>query len=146
LAVQVGQGFPVLGQSQRLCLEPSHLRGRGNLRIGGTATHDLSHDRIKGLPVGIVNILVSCQSPKHRFPEQPVKTMDGVLAAPGVAKSYCRQIGQSERVIKLAHHQQPAIRTDLRAPELHPHAAVEIDPVTPLRSCTLWVPHKTSPS
>ena len=85
LAVQVVQGFPVLGQSQRLGLEPSHLRGRGSLRVNGTAAHDMAHDRIEGQPVGVVDVLISGQSLEHRLPEQPVKTMDGVLAAPGVA-------------------------------------------------------------
>ena len=69
LPVQVDQSLPVLGQGQRLGFEPPHLRGRGCLRIDGTATHDLAHDRIKSKTVGIVDILVSCQPPEHRLPE-----------------------------------------------------------------------------
>ncbi len=69
LPVQVGQRRPVLGQSQRLGLEPSHLRGRGSLRINGTAAHDLAHDRIEGQPIGVVDVLVSGQSPEHRLAE-----------------------------------------------------------------------------
>jgi hypothetical protein len=85
LAVQVGQRRPVLGQGQRLGLEPPHLRGRGRLRIDGPATNNLSHDRIKGQAVGVVDILVSGQPPEHRLPEQPVKPMDRVLSPAGVA-------------------------------------------------------------
>jgi hypothetical protein len=35
----------------------------------------------------------------------------------------------ARRVIKFAHHQQAAVRTDLRTPELQPNAAVEIHPI-----------------
>jgi hypothetical protein len=75
--------------------------------------------------------------------------MDRVLAASRVAQCCCRQIGQSERGIKLAHQQQAAIRTYLRAPKLQPHAAVEADPITPIRSRTHRVIHEaclSSPS
>ena len=71
--------------------------------------------------------------------------MERVLAASGVAQCCCRQIGQAERVIQLAHHQQTAVRTDLRAPKLQPHPAVEVDPVTPLLARTLLVIHETRP-
>jgi len=60
----------------------------------------LAHHRIEGQAVGVVHILVSGQSPEHRLPEQPVKPVDRVLAAPGVAHCFCRQIGQPERVIQ----------------------------------------------
>ena len=89
-------------------------------------------DRIEGQPIGIVDILVSSQPPEHRLPKKAVKPMDSVLAASGVAQCCCRQIGQPERVIQFAHHQQPAVRTDLRTTELQPHTAVEINPICPL--------------
>jgi hypothetical protein len=70
---------------------------------------------IKGQAVGVVDVLVSGQPPEHRLPEQPVKPMDRVLPR-RVSRNACQgQIGQPERVIELAHHQQAAVRTDLRA-------------------------------
>jgi len=51
LPVQVGQRCPVLGQSQRLGLEPPHQRGRGRLRIDSPTTDNLAHDRIEGQPL-----------------------------------------------------------------------------------------------
>jgi len=63
LPVQIGQRFPVLGQGRRLGLEPPDLRGRGCLRIDSPAAHDLTHDRIEGETVSIVDVLVSCQAP-----------------------------------------------------------------------------------
>ena len=69
LAVQIGQRRPVLGQGQRLGLEPPHLRGRGRLRTNSTATYDLAHDGIEGEAVGVVDVLVASQPPDHRLPE-----------------------------------------------------------------------------
>ena len=71
--------------------------------------------------------------------------MDRVLAAPGVAQRRCRQIGQPERVIQLAHHQKTTVGTELRAAKFQPHTAVEIDPICLLQACTLWVIHETRP-
>jgi hypothetical protein len=72
--------------------------------------------------------------------------MDRVLAASGVAQCCCRQIGQPERVIKLAHHKKSAVRADLRTPELHANLAVEIDTICPSLARTLWVIHETRPT
>ena len=105
LSVQIGQRRLVLEQGQCLGLEPPHLGSRGRLRIDSSAADNLTHDRIKGLAVGVVHILVSGQPSEHRLPELPVKPMDRVLAASRVAQCCCCQIGQPERVIKLAHHQ-----------------------------------------
>jgi hypothetical protein len=85
LPFRSASAVPVLGQGQRLGLEPPHLRGRSRLRIDGPATNNLAHDRIKGQAVGVVDILVSGQPPEHRLPEQPVKPMDRVLSPAGVA-------------------------------------------------------------
>ena len=112
------------------------------MRIDGTATHDLTHDRIEGLAVSVIHILISGQTPKHRLPEKAVKPMDRVLAASGVAQCFCRQIRQPERVIQLAHHQQAAVGTELRAAKFQPYTRVKIDPICPLQARTLWVIHK----
>ena len=55
------------------------------------------------------------------------------------------RVGQPKRVIELAHHQETAVGTDLRATELQSHARVEIHPITPLRTRTHWVIHETHP-
>ena len=132
LAIQIGQRRPVLSQGKRLGLEPPHLGSRGRLRTDSPATHDLTHDRIEGQPVSIVDIFVSGQPPIDRLPEQPVELVYGVLASAGVAQRRRRQTGQPQRVIELSHHQKAAVRTDLRPPELQPHASVEIHPITPV--------------
>ena len=42
-----------------------------------------------------------------------------------------RKIRQPEHVIQLAHYQQAAVRTDLRATKFQPHPTVKINPITP---------------
>ena len=78
LPVQIGQRRPVLRHGQRLGLEPPHLRGRGCLRIDGTATDNLTHDRDRAPAVGVVDVLVARKPTIDRLPEQTVKTMEGV--------------------------------------------------------------------
>ncbi len=146
LAVQIGQRGPVLGQGQRLGLEPPHLRGRGCPRINSAPAHNLAHDWIKGETVSVIHILVARQSPIDRLPEQPVEPVDGVLAPSAVTQRTQRKVGQPKRTVQLAHHKQTAIRTELRAPELQPYPAVEIHSISPLRTRTLWVIHETRPS
>ncbi len=80
------------------------------LRCGPTP--DLTPHRIEGQLVSVVDLLVASKTPADRLPEQPAAPMDRVLAPPVVA-----------------HHQETAIRTDLRAAEFQPHPAIEIDPV-----------------
>ncbi len=146
LPVQVGQGFPVLGQGQRLGLKPPHLRCRGCLRTNSPAAHDLTHDRIEGQPIGVVDIFIPRQPSINRLPEKPVKPVDGVLASADVAQRTPSKLRQPERVIQLAHHQEPTVRTELRATKFQPHTRVEIHPTCPLRARTLWVIHETGPS
>jgi hypothetical protein len=106
----------------------------------------LAHDRIEGQTIRVVHILVSGQSSENRLPEQPVKPMERVLPSAAVSQRRRGQIRKSERVIELAHHQKPAIRTDLRTQELHPHTAVKAkSPITRFM-CTLWVIHNPQPS
>jgi hypothetical protein len=62
--------------------------------------------------------------------------------------SFCLWLnrGQLKRVVEFAHHQEAAVRTDLRTPEFQPHVRVEIHPICPLRTSTLWVKHESHPS
>jgi hypothetical protein len=96
--------------------------------------------------IGVVDIFISGQSPEHRLPEKAVKPMDRVLAASRLAQSCCRHIGQPERVIQLARHQQAAVGTEPRTAKLHPCTRVKIDPICPLQARTLWVIHETRTS
>ncbi len=79
---------------------------------------DLAHDGVVGETASVIHILVADDPPMDRLPEQPIKPVDGVFAPTAVAQRHRSQIGQSGRVIKFAHHQETAIRTEPRALEL----------------------------
>ena len=84
LPAQIGQRCPVLGQGQRFGFEPPHLGSRGRLRIDCPTTDNLTHDRIEGQPIRVVDILVTSQPPEHRLPKQPLKPVARVLPTTGV--------------------------------------------------------------
>jgi hypothetical protein len=58
-----------------------------------------------------------------------------------IAKIHARQIGQFERVIKLAHHKKAAVGTELRSTKFHPYTRVKIDPICPRQARTRRLPH-----
>ena len=101
-------------------------------------------DAIKGRTVSIVDVLVARQPPIDRLPEH--EPVDRVLAPAGVAERARGDIGQPERVIRLAHRRQTAVPTELRSPEFQPHTAVEIHPIAPLGTRTFQAIRKTRPS
>jgi len=103
-------------------------------------------DRIKGQPVGVVDVLVARQPTIDRLPELAIEPVCCVLSPAVVRQRTRRKIRQPERVIQFTHHQQTTIRTELCAAKFQAHPAVKIHPITPLRNCTLWVTHKTRPS
>ncbi len=97
MAVQLGA---VLGQCQRLGLEPPYLGRRGR-----PPNHDLAHDRIMSETVGIAHIPVSSQPPN----------------------TDCRTNPSSRWIVFLLRSSLAAVGTELRTQKLYLHAAVEID-------------------
>ena len=59
VARHVREGGEVLGSSKHLGLEPPHLARRGRLMTNGTATRELTHHRIDGQIVGVVDVLIA---------------------------------------------------------------------------------------
>ncbi len=146
LAIKVGQCLPVLGRGQRLDLKPSHLRGRGRLRLDSPTTHHLAHDRIKGETVSIIDVFVARQTSINRLSIKSVKPVNDVLAPAGVIERTGRKIRQPEHFIQLAHHQQTAVGTELRAAKFQPHPTVKTKPPIARFARTLWVIHNPPPS
>ena len=59
LAIEISERRPVTFGRQTFGLEPAHLRRGGCLTIDGTVADHLSHHRIMGQPLGVVDVLVS---------------------------------------------------------------------------------------
>jgi hypothetical protein len=77
--------------------------------------------------------------------KNPPEPVNCVLAPAVVIERTRRKIRQSEHVIQLAHHQQTAIGTELRATKFQPHPAVKTKPPITRFACTLWVIHNPQP-
>lgn len=71
--------------------------------------------------------------------------MNSVLATAVVIERTRRKIRQPEHVIQLAHYQQTAVGTELRAKKFQPHPAVKTKPPIARFACTLWVIHYPQP-
>lgn len=50
-----------------------------------------------------------------------------------------------ERVTQLAHYQETTVGTELHVSKFQPQPTIEIHPITPLETRTLWVIHETRP-
>lgn len=59
---------------------------RACLRIDSAPAHNLTHDRIEGRPVGVVDILVVREPPIDRLPEQTVEPVNAILASAASVK------------------------------------------------------------
>jgi hypothetical protein len=81
-----------------------------------------------GQPLGIVDVLISGEASLHGLPEKSGHLVNPVCACLAVGQRRARQIGQAERGVHFPHEQQTAVRTELRTPELQPHATVKIQP------------------
>jgi hypothetical protein len=79
------------------------------LGIDRPAADRQAHDLVEGQAGGVVDIPVSGQSPEHRLPEQPVRTVAAFLPQP-VFRSAAGARSHSPRgVIALAHHRQTTV-------------------------------------
>ena len=146
LAVQIRERRPIALRRQTLGLEPAHLRRGCGLTIDGTVADHLPHHRVMGQPLGVVDVFVPGKATIDGLPEQPAQLVHPVRTGPGVNQRSARQIGQAEGVVQFSNDQQTTVRTELRSPELQPHATVKIQPQIVPRTCTRWVSHETRPS
>jgi hypothetical protein len=102
------------------------------LGVDSTAAHDLAHDRIKGQPVSVFDVLLARQPALDQLQELAIEPVCRVLSSAVVRQHARRKIRKPERVIQFTHHKQTTIRTELRAATFQPHPTVEINPITPL--------------
>src|ERR1039458_3845514 len=72
---EIGERDKVLTIRKPIRLEASHLAGGGCLLRCSTTANDPAHRRIATEPVGVVHVLVSSDTPKHRLPHFPDQIM-----------------------------------------------------------------------
>jgi hypothetical protein len=79
-------------------------------------------------PLGVVDIFVAGEPPKHRLAEQTAQLVARVLATAAVEELRDRHGGEPEGIIKLAVCEQTAVRGALGAVEFKLDPAVENGP------------------
>ena len=99
LAGQVGKSREVCRCREPLRLEASHLARRGCVTLSRLATDDPAHCRIMAQTFGVVHVLISSETTKHRLPQQPDQRMAAVLACARIGEHLTRHRAQPERVV-----------------------------------------------
>ena len=127
LAGQVGKSGKVLRCREPLRLEPAHLAWRSRTALCRFAADNPAHRWIVAQALGVVHVLISSETTKHRLPQQTDQRMATVLAGARIGEYLDCHLGQAERVIEFAVGQQSCIGGDDRAAKLQHQATVEIE-------------------
>jgi hypothetical protein len=109
---EIGERDKVLIIREPLGLEASHLAGRGCLLRCSTTANDPAHRRIAPEPVGVVHVLVSGDTPKHRLSQHADQIVPTVPARASISQSLPRDYHQAEHVIQFPERQQTSIGGD----------------------------------
>ena len=127
LAGQVGKSREVLRCREPLRLEAAHLARRSRTALSRFAADNPAHRRIVAQALGVVHVLVSGETTKHRLPQQTDQRMAAVLAGARIGERLARHRGQPECVVEFAVRQQSGIGRDHGAAKLQHQTAVEIE-------------------
>jgi len=125
---EIGQGDKVVIRGQQFCLELAHLAGRCAATLDGLAADDPAHRGIAPEPVGIVDILVSCQSAIDRLSQEADQTVPVVLARSHVSDKVTGQCSQAKGVIEFPIGEQTGVGSDPRPMKLKLQAAIKSRP------------------
>jgi hypothetical protein len=81
------------------CLEAAHLARRGRKAPRCLATDDPAHCRIVAQTFGVVHVLVTGETTKHRLTQQSDQRMATVSTGAGISEHLTGQCGQPEYVV-----------------------------------------------
>ena len=101
-ARQIRQGRQVGIRRQPLGLKAAHLAARCRRTIQTLTADDRPHGWVTGEPLGVVDVLVAGEPPKHRLSKQSAQRVTPVLAAAAIEELGDRDIAQPKRIIELA--------------------------------------------
>ena len=117
-----------LQRGEHLGLEAAHLARVRRLMIDGAPADDLTHHGIEGQPVGVIDVLVAGEPAEDGLTGKGEDAVRAVVTSARVLEVLAHQLMKAEHNVDLAIEQQAAIRSNLAAVELDPHAAIEIQP------------------
>jgi hypothetical protein len=84
--------------------------------------------RSASLPISVVHVFVSGQSPEHGLAKLSDQGVAAVLARPGIRKDFSGQVCQAKRIIEISEREQPSVGGHARTVEFQPQAGIERDP------------------
>lgn len=146
-AGKVGQGFQILGPGQHLGLEPAHSTRRGSTVLHRPIADELPHHRITAEPVGIIDVLIACETREDRLSQEAGEKVPTVPAGARIGDQIRGHVGQAKGVIEFAVKQQAAVGADGRTMEREFDGAVELEPQGPgLRFTRRVRRHRATPS
>jgi hypothetical protein len=87
---QVGKSREVLRCSEPLRLEAAHLARRSCTALSRLAADDPANRRIVAQTLGVVHVLISSETTKHRLPQQTDQRMASIPAGARIGKGLAR--------------------------------------------------------
>ena len=92
------------------------------------AADDPAHGRIMPKPLGVVDILITGETPEYGLPQHADKRMPAILAGADVGERFTRHRGETERVVEFSIGKQTGVGGADRATKMHHQATVKIYP------------------
>jgi hypothetical protein len=102
LARQIGKSKEVRRCCKPLRLETAYLAWRSRTILRRLAADNPAHGRIMPQALGLVHVLISSETAKHRPSLQTYQRMAAVLACARIGKRLARHRGQAECAVELA--------------------------------------------
>jgi hypothetical protein len=103
------EGIEVFSLGQYFGLKPTHLTGGGCLMLTSSASDSVPHGWIDAKTVGIIGILVACQTAENRLPQKCHHRVLRVLAGTPIGQFMVGYYGQIQGVVEFSVGKQPSI-------------------------------------
>ena len=126
---QIHERCEILLRAENVRLETADLTGGSGVLVSQrcSATNHVTHRWVDSQSLGVVDILVACQSAVYGLTQQRHKLVLLVAAQAAVFEGGWGHFSQPERLIEFAIRQQSGIGCDLATEELEFQAAVKTD-------------------
>jgi hypothetical protein len=112
LARQGGKSREVRRCREPLSFEAAHLARRCCTALRRFAADNPAHGRIVAQAFGVVYVLISNETTKHRLPQQTDQRVAAVLAGACIGERLARHRGQPEGVVEFTICQQSRVGRD----------------------------------
>jgi hypothetical protein len=141
LSRKIGKGGKVFSGGEPSRFETAHLARRRRATMRRLAANNPADRRIMAQSFGVVYILISSKTAKHRLPQHSEESVSAVLAGPCVCEAVTSHRGQAEHIVEFPVGKQSGVGGDDRTAKLEHQTAVEIEPENSIIRFTRRVRH-----